>query len=147
MSEKTVRVAFTGRRDEMPMPQRMKMAHIVNTIDTTLISEGGSFRLLVSHNNSPGADQYFHRLCHWLNFGFENHPGIVQRLRPMPMNRALVSWCDILIGCPPTEHLLKKGSGTWQTILYGFKYGKDVRIITPRGEVITKREDIPRESP
>jgi hypothetical protein len=65
-------------------------------------------------------------------------------LRPMPRNRQLASLCDVLIGAPPTEHLLKRGSGTWETIKYGFKYGKEVIVVTPSGAVHLEKDTIKR---
>lgn len=128
-----VKLAFTGRRDELSTAQRMRLGHFIN-----VNHEDG---LVAAHNGADGDDAYFARYCAWAGISVE-HPG--EGLRPMPANRALVTWCDILVGCPPTEHLEKR-SGTWQTILYGFKYGKSVTVITPSGAVILERSDIPKQ--
>jgi len=76
------------------------------------------------HNDGPGSDQEFSSLSAALGLNVWANDS---SLSPMPKNRELVMWCDILIGSPPTPLLLKKG--------FGYVGDDKVRMEIPKGSV------------
>lgn len=130
----TKKIAFTGRADELTVDQKEVLTALIYGLNETYK------QITVGTNDGEGADQWIKRMCADGNIPtWETDAS----LRPMPRNRQLASECDTLLAAPPTECLLKKGSGTWETIKYGWKYGKEVIVIDPAGRVYTRREHVP----
>ena len=64
-------------------------------------------------------------------------------LDPIERNHVMVDAADILIACPATaEEVLR--SGTWATIRYAKKMGKEVKIINPRQWRVLNCKDVER---
>jgi len=91
------------------------------------------------HNDGEGSDQVFSGLAKACGFLVETTPG---DLRPMPRNRHLVAEADILVAAPPTDFIIKNGSGTWETVKYMWKAEKPVHILLSTGEIIYRKEDV-----
>lgn len=56
-------------------------------------------------------------------------------------NRRIVSWCDLLIGCPPTMERLVNG-GTWYTLDYAKRIKRQTRVCWPNGAVTVEGETV-----
>lgn len=64
-----------------------------------------------------------------------HHSTMVMRPQPyLERNRAIVNACDVLVACPFGTEEIKRGSGTWATIRYAEKIGRELLIIWPDGE-------------
>lgn len=131
-----MKVAFTGRADELSEAQQ---GTIRTVLQVTRLRHPGD-EICVGTNGGVGADTWVAELCR--QEGFQTW-STDDTLSPMPRNRQLVKQCDALIGAPPTEHVLKLGSGTWETIKYGWKYSKKVMVIAPSGRIYQDRDAIP----
>jgi len=125
-------VAFTGRADGMTKEQREAVRELLVALTRWSAVTG-------CHNGGYGADMEFGDICADLQLSMHKTDA---SLNPMPRNRELVNWCDILVGCPPTDTLLKKGSGTWETIKYGWKYGKIVFIALSDGSMVQTKDEV-----
>jgi hypothetical protein len=130
-----MKVAFTGRADDLSEAQQ---SAILAVLLTTRLRHPGE--ICVGTNGGIGADAWVMELCRQRCFPTWSTDAT---LRPMPRNRQLVKRCEALIGAPPTEHVLKHGSGTWETIKYGWKYGKKVLVIAPNGRIYQNRDSVP----
>ena len=116
-------VSFTGSRNGLTPEQKSTLEKFLE-----LFTEHDVFY----HNDGEGADKEFHNICVKKRFSVVVHDGDAD-VGAMARNRSLVQHCKYLIGCPPTDFIIKKGSGTWETLKYGWKYGKRVIIIQPNG--------------
>lgn len=126
MTKKTT-VAFTGRRDGLTEEQKNGLREFLFTL--------GSRHYVFVHNDGEGSDQVFKNLCTELGHEVaENH--IDSDVGAMARNRSLVRSCTLLLATPPTDDILKKGSGTWETIKYGWKYGKKVGVFQSDGRLV-----------
>lgn len=124
MEEKTFFLGFTGRASGLSPFQKNSLRTLLDLHDRG--------RCVTVHNDGPGADQEFAALAHELGFSVQTTDA---SLTPMPRNRALVARCDKLFAAPPTDHLLKKGSGSWECIKYAAKASKPFYIILSTGEL------------
>jgi hypothetical protein len=142
-----MRVGFTGTRDGMTFGQAVAFNGIVaSTADMTV------FR----HGCCLGADEQAARAVNLLNpsptiFGhLSDVPAMTsqeavgycddtaQPERPLDRNKHIVDGCDILIACPKGPEELR--SGTWSTVRYARKKGKQVVIVWPNGTVTKENE-------
>lgn len=151
-------VGFTGTRNGMTEAQVVEVAHLI----TKQCAANG--RCVGLHGDCIGADANFHRLAEALGYDMQCRPCTFDSMRahtgareiaeptnPMARNRAIAKQCDVLIGCPPNDTELKRGSGTWATIRYGVKYGKPVWVVYPDGRVerrggVTIRANLVRQA-
>ena len=117
-------VSFTGKRTGLNQTERDMIRLVLFAICPET-----SF-----HNDGEGADQHFQRVCEALRLPTAINDKDAD-VGAMARNRSLVGLCDTLIACPPSRNILKKGSGTWETIKYGWKYGKSVIIVHEDGEI------------
>ena len=120
-------VGFTGRQEGLTGPQ-------LETLEKLLTNLLKSHRLLCMHNDAQGADQVFAQMANRLGAAVGVTP---ENLGHMARNRYLVEATGLLLACPPTDQLLKKGSGTWETIKYMWKKPGDVVVMLSDGS--TKR--------
>jgi len=131
-------VGFTGRREGFTEAQIEKLKEL-------LVHFLKNHKLLCIHNDGEGADKMFRALAADLGASTGVTP---YNLGHMARNRYLVEVSDVLIGLPPTDKLLQKGSGTWETIKYMWKKPGVVYIILSDGTVRhTKDEVISEEQP
>src|SRR5690348_614014 len=98
-------IGFTGRAVGVTQEQ-------VTTLETLVLGFLGWEAL---HNDGVGSDQMFAKIATACGLVVKVTP---EGLSPMPRNRHLVAHSDVLIALPPSDFVLKKGSGTWETIKY-----------------------------
>jgi len=120
-------IGFTGRREGITEAQREALVMLL-----TDFLKGHT--LLCMHNDGQGADQIFAQIANSLGASTGVTPS---NFGHMARNRYLVDATDLLIALPPTDELLKKGSGTWETIKYMWKKPGDVIVVLSDGS--TKR--------
>lgn len=120
-----IKLAFTGRADGMSPAQLDTLSGLMMDIRPNTCA----------HNGGAGADAQFALLVAGMGTGIWQPPDMT----PMKRNRALVDWCTHLIGAPPTDFVIKRGSGTWETIKYGWKFGKVTTVINPDGSTTVTR--------
>lgn len=139
-------VGFTGTRNGMTPEQRGRVGRMLSRWQL-------GDTLLGIHGDCVGADADFDAICCELGIvrwcrpctlkGEVVHPfraktGAVQialPTNPMARNRRIAEQCDVMIGCPPNDFELWRGSGTWATIRCGVRYGKRVHVVYPDGSV------------
>lgn len=127
-----VYLGFTGRSAGLTVEQTQTLRELLAAHDRS--------SCVALHNDGEGADQEFARLAAELGFRVQTtRPD----LKPMPRNRELANLCSKLFAAPPTDYLLKKGSGSWETIKYVWKRDKHAFIILSDGKLVTKRENLP----
>ncbi len=133
MSEEKLRIGFTGTRHGMNMRQ-----------------SGCVYRLLaraseLHHGDCVGADAEAHTIARTAGIRIVSHPPIEDRLRafckfdesrsPLPYlarNSAIVDACELLIAVPATADETSR-SGTWSTVRYARRVGRQLVIVPPTG--------------
>jgi hypothetical protein len=125
-------LGFSGRSSGLTEPQRKTLRELLDAHDRS--------SCIALHNDGVGADQEFAALAAELGFRVK-----VTRsdLNPMPRNRELADLCAKLFAAPPTDFLLAKGSGSWETIKYVWKRGKHAFIILSDGRLVTDKAGLP----
>ena len=134
-------LGFTGTRTGMTVTQ---VVAVVNRLQ--LIAAQQHEVLIVHHGDCKGADEQFHRLvfAHLPDASIVLHPPIDNKLRAfcsggctvlMPRgyllrNKDIVRASDIVLAAPATKHEVLR-SGTWATIRYARKYGKECVVFPP----------------
>lgn len=127
-------VGFTGTRKGMTPDQRGTLAFHLTLL---AVQE-------VHHGDCIGADAEFHDLCKD-SWPVVIHPPADPKLRAfcntgtllpekpyLARDRDIVDACDVLIATPKESSEQKRG-GTWYTIRYAQRLGKQVIIIWPNG--------------
>lgn len=130
--EYVVYLGFTGRASSLTDAQRKTLRE--------LLSAHNSSSCIALHNEGEGADQEFAALAKELGFRVRTTS---PELKPMPRNRELVGLSAKLFACPPTDHLLDHGSGTWETVKYMWKANKPVFIVLSDGSVVSTKDQLP----
>jgi len=137
-------IGFTGTRKGMSHEQ---LSNTIAVLRACLVS-CDAMKVYGLHGDCVGADAQFDAICRGLGLTTNCMPCTFESMRahcpaeqisepvaPMARNRAIVATADLIIACPPNKERIKKGSGTWATIGFAEKAGKDVHIIFPDGEV------------
>lgn len=145
-------IGFTGTRNGMTAAQTARVRFL-------LVARAGP-KVTALHGDCVGADADFHRLASAAGMDIVCRPCTYDALRahtgarevaaptnPMARNREIARQCDVLIGCPPNDTELERGSGTWATIRYGVKYGKRVHVVYPDGKVAVRGPGVPWSEP
>ena len=143
-----MRIGFTGTRGGMTEHQRRGVKAILRTKMPKTEN--------LHHGDCVGADSEVHDLAIALGIPLIVHPPVepsnrafrdvhrdslsrtreVTILEPKPYlerNHDIVDATDVLIAAPSGEEQLR--SGTWATIRYARKSGKEVWIVMPSGEM------------
>ncbi len=126
----TMYVGFTGRAAGITRAQVSTLRKLLQELDPV------EWKGL--HNNGEGSDQTFSEICIELGFSYELTP----EATPMQRNRLLVARASRLIAVPPSDSIVKKGSGTWETIKYMWRTRKPVHIILSDGRVRHTRYEL-----
>jgi len=126
-----VYLGFTGRSAGLTEAQRHTLLELLNAHDRE--------SCIALHNDGQGSDQEFATLARELGFRVRTTRA---DLSPMPRNRELASVCHKLFAAPPTDYLLKKGSGSWETVKYAWKRNKQTFIILSDGRVVTEKSKL-----
>jgi hypothetical protein len=124
-------LGFSGRATGLTEAQRITLMLLLVSSDS---------ECTVIHNDGPGADQDFSKVAQECGLTVNTTDST---LTPMARNRNLISICTTLIAAPPTDFLLKKGSGTWETIKYAWKANKLTLIILSDGTIVSSAKDLP----
>lgn len=132
---------MTGSRKGMTVLAKEKLQIF---LDHNIVTEG-------HHGDCIGADQIFHNILVKNVIKTYIHPPIDGKYRAfcignfiyekkeyLERNKKIVDETDILIAFP-SEKEEQLRSGTWSTIRYARKQGKEIYIIFPNGE--TKSEN------
>lgn len=140
-----VNIGFTGTRKGMTFAQ----AHLIKK----LLEDHRPH--MVHHGDCVGADWEFHRMAVFLRSRHNEphitvHPPENASLRafcedanqyrdPAPYrvrNRAIVNSSDLVLAAPvdPYGGVNRRG-GTWSTVRYALKVGKNVVVVHPNGQV------------
>jgi hypothetical protein len=120
-------IGFTGRREGLTDLQ-------LETLEILLKDFVKAHHVLCMHNDGQGADQVFAQMAKRLGAAVGVTPG---NMGHMARNRYLIEATSLLLACPPTDQILKKGSGSWETIKYMWKKPGDVIVVLSDGS--TKR--------
>lgn len=130
-------VGFTGTQNGMTALQKVKVKYLLIDLKATVLH----------HGDCVGADTDAHSIAKELNIKIHLHPPInpskrsfckadnsEQEKEYLERNHDIVDCSDVLIAIPKgfQEELR---SGTWATIRYAKKTGKEVYIILPNGEL------------
>lgn len=135
-------IGFTGTRNGMTDQQKETVRQLLNDALIML----GPFTGL--HGDCVGADADFDALC--TEYGIQTacrpctidsmraHTGAIQIAPPKPpmqRNRDIVADADVMIACPPNYERIKTGSGTWATIGFSQRAGKQLHVVFPDGNL------------
>lgn len=137
----SITIGFTGTQKGMTSAQRTSVSKILSTFQR--ISEA-------SHGDCIGADEEFHQLCLG-KIPLVIHPplnewkrafckGGKKRKKSKPYlerNHNIVDASTVLIATPK-EIKEQLRSGTWATIRYARKRGKQIFIVFPNGKWIVE---------
>ncbi len=140
-----MRIGFTGTQKGLTEKQQIMLRGLIR-----IYSEGSNTLTEVHHGDCVGADAEFHEMmgvpgAETNDVSIIVHPpeddkkrafcegGTILEPKPyLERNHDIVDSCDILIACPPSgEEIIR--SGTWATVRYARKMGKEVTIIPPDG--------------
>ena len=127
-------IGFTGSQQGMNQDQMDAISFMIHTLMPSL----------VHHGDCIGSDAIFHHMCVQAGIPIIIHPPTKSSKRAFCMdayevkktqdylvrNRNIVDACDILIAVPNTVEE-KRRSGTWSTVRYAHKQGKEVYVVTP----------------
>jgi len=127
-------LGFTGRSSGLTEFQKKTLRELLNAHDRATC--------VALHNEGDGADQEFAALAAELGFRVRTTRA---DLKPMPRNRELVALSAKLFAAPPTDFLLKKGSGSWETVKYMWKASKPAFVILGDGTVVVEKDKLPKE--
>lgn len=140
-------VGFTGTRRGMTSEQAGRVGELLRALRLDGPVEA-------HHGDCVGADVEFHDLACRLGCAVVIHPPVDPEHRAWcepewlatcayrePMthlarNRQIVSECDLLLACPAEDTAQPRG-GTWYTVRYAAKAGKDHVVIRPGGSCLT----------
>ena len=142
-------LGFTGTRYGMTLHQYDKVKSVVERC----LNDEGSIEAAY-HGGCDGADGQFHEILRKVcgyellitiypsNFGrdakmddidlvaLEDNTKLMTEKHPLDRNKDIVDSCDIIIATPKEfKEVLR--SGTWATIRYARKQGKEVVVIYP----------------
>ena len=125
-------VGFTGTRQGMNDFQKSQVQQFLSGLVSTE----------VHHGDCLGADEDFDAIAYQRGLKIVIHPpensthrawcSDGEVLKPKPYivrNHDIVDACDVLLACPSGPEVVR--SGTWATIRYAKKQGKNVIIIYP----------------
>jgi len=132
-----MRIGFTGTRKGMTNYQKNEVNKIL------LMNSLNGDQLIFHHGGCDGADDEFHLIA--CKYGqVIVHPGdtkqgkkyydnyITKLVKPyLERNKDIVNESDLLIACPKSFKEEMR-SGTWATIRYAKKIGKNIMIVYPR---------------
>ncbi len=132
-------LGFTGTQHGLTWAQRGRLIVILR-------SSFDPHHDVFHHGDCVGADAMAHDLAHKEGYQIVRHPpldpkhrafcneGVQRKLkRYLDRNHDIVNESDVLIACPYQAKEVMR-SGTWATIRYARKRGKQVIFIFPSGE-------------
>lgn len=137
-----IRVGITGTRFGMSEAQRDNVSHILQAMHSKMGIES------VVHGDCIGVDAEMHDMAVSMGIPTWICPPSASEVRAykkgnivykeegyLARDRHIVELCDTLIGIPQLNKETYR-SGTWYTVRYGLKMGKDVGVVLPDGTLI-----------
>lgn len=139
-------VGFTGRRDALPLTQKVSLSQVIHELNPSEFH----------HGDCVGADHEAHYIVYQeTQANIRIHPPVNNRYRAfcsgdparvlvLPMrryisrNHDIVDVCNILLAAPATYDERVR-SGTWATIRYARRADTTVVIVYPQGQVEVER--------
>ena len=130
-------VSFTGSQEGMTQRQKLLVKYYLSNLKPSEFH----------HGDCVGADAEAHDIAHSLDIPIHIHPPTNPDKRAWKENEAvkypqkpylkrnedMARICDVLIATPPTcQEIIR--SGTWATIRYARKFGKELLIVLPNGQ-------------
>lgn len=138
MADDLHHVGFTGTREGMTPRQRASFEYWLGQRPAGVLH----------HGRCKGADEQANNLALARGWVTVAHPGHLYRWisececttvlparATLVRNMDIVNQTDELVATPKQFEMLRKGSGTWYTILFAKKKGKPVTIIYPDGGI------------
>lgn len=132
-------IGFTGTRRGMTKAQR-------STLGVILFDQHESREF--HHGDCIGADEEAHGLARAFGFRIVLHPPSDPRKRAyceadttrtpaeyLARNRCIVDECGLLVATPK-QYADEVRSGTWSTVRYAQRIGRDVIVILPDGRTV-----------
>jgi hypothetical protein len=131
-----MKIGFTGTREGMRQVQREAVA--------TLLAElrGTAFH----HGDCIGADEQAAEIARAIGYEIHSHPPSNAAIRAFSQadvelepkdylvrNREIVEATQMLVAAPAGPEVQR--SGTWSTVRYARRRGRQIRIVTPDGTV------------
>lgn len=140
-----MKIGFTGPRKGMTIPQKYRLADILNNMgqDGVSIDE-------FHHGDCRGSDEEAFEIAEHLGWATIAHPSTLKRWNaytksdlimppqpPLYRNKIIVETVNLLVATPCTPEILR--SGTWSTVRYARKQERSIWIIHRDGT--EERED------
>lgn len=132
-------VGMTGSRNGMTIEQQFKCWGLLEF----LFNSGSE---VFHHGDCIGADKQNHIYANTIGYFIEVHPPKNPKLRAyckgdiiheekeyLVRNKDIVNSSVIILGFPPTE--THSRSGTWSTVSYAKKKGKETIVVLPSGQI------------
>jgi len=137
-------VGFSGTSAGTTHAQRQALVTLLDdTLVTPYVDE-------FHHGGCVGADQEAAALARWLGYKLVRHPAVgvdprkiaekiegervLRGLPPLDRNRDIVDVCHVLFTTPHLDREEQR-SGTWATIRYARKVGREHAIVWPDGQI------------
>lgn len=133
-----MKIGFTGSRKGMTPDQKDELEFAL----ASLMEHGAK---QFHHGDCIGADEEAHIIARCLGLEVIIHPPTDDKLRAycdsdlhmiqkpyLQRNRCIVDSCDILIAAPRGPERLR--SGTWSTVRYASKQGKEIQFVGLHGD-------------
>jgi hypothetical protein len=144
-------IGFTGTQRGMSDAQLLALRTLLTGL------QGEKDPVVLHHGDCVGADEQAHAIAMELKCKIIVYPPdipdkraycpMADRIYPvkpyLDRDHDIVKACDVMVACPQQRSEIKR-SGTWATIRYARKLGKELIIILPDGASIRQEpRDIP----
>lgn len=147
-----MRVSFTGTRRGMTINQWAKAAYQIGLcFQRDKPNEWHNGDAIGADHQSNVSVNNICKMFPEFNIGTYGHPCNIENQRaydeydieyapqpPLVRNRLMVDSTDILVAAPGEYDEVIRGSGTWATIRYAARVGRDHWIVWPDGSAIFK---------
>ena len=139
-------IGFTGTRKGLTPAQDITLHKLLNNY------KDKKRHVRLHHGDCVGADETCYHICKMLFINVVAHPPTLDihraftrfndlDLKPLPYlerNKKIVDSSKLLIACPKGKE--QQRSGTWSTVRYARKQGKNIIIIKPNGVIVKERK-------
>jgi hypothetical protein len=128
-----MRIGFTGTRRGMTKRQKIALSDLLSSYAATILH----------HGDAIGADAEAHEIAVGLGCAIVIHPPAVETQRAfkaateiraakpyLVRNKDIVRETALLIAAP-AESVEQLRSGTWSTVRYARRLGRQIRLLTP----------------
>ena len=128
-----MKIGFTGSRHGMTEAQQEQVKNLISSLGASEFH----------HGDCVGSDAQAHDVAKQLNLKIVIHPPSVNKYRAhksgdeckpakpyLTRNKEIVKATDLMIACPSSSNATSR-SGTWATIRFTQKSGKQIHILYP----------------